>query len=38
MGSPARVKCELSDEEVKDLAKFWQNYVSLSRIYQNQNG
>ncbi len=35
MGSPARVKRELSDEEVKDLEKFWRNYVSLSRIYQN---
>jgi carbonic anhydrase/acetyltransferase-like protein (isoleucine patch superfamily) len=36
MGSPAKVKRELSDDEVKDLEKFWQNYVSLSRIYQNQ--
>ena len=36
MGSPARVKRELSDDEVKDLERFWQNYVSLSRLYQNQ--
>ena len=36
MGSPAKVKRELSDDEVKDLKRFWQNYVSLSRIYQNQ--
>ncbi|MCY7377287.1 MAG: gamma carbonic anhydrase family protein [Pyrinomonadaceae bacterium] len=36
MGSPAKVKRELSDVEAKDLAKFWQNYVSLSRIYKNQ--
>ncbi|MDQ3064421.1 MAG: gamma carbonic anhydrase family protein [Acidobacteriota bacterium] len=36
MGSPAKVKRELSDDEVRDLEKFWQNYVSLSRIYQNQ--
>lgn len=36
MGSPAKVKRELGDDEVKDLEKFWRNYVSLSRIYQNQ--
>ncbi|MCY7347159.1 MAG: gamma carbonic anhydrase family protein [Pyrinomonadaceae bacterium] len=36
MGSPAKVKRELSDAEVKDLEKFWRNYVSLSRIYQSQ--
>jgi carbonic anhydrase/acetyltransferase-like protein (isoleucine patch superfamily) len=36
MGSPARVRRELSDEEVKDLEKFWRNYVSLSQIYLNQ--
>jgi len=35
MGSPARIKRELSDEEVTDLERFWRNYVSLSRIYQN---
>jgi carbonic anhydrase/acetyltransferase-like protein (isoleucine patch superfamily) len=33
MGSPAKVKRELSDEEVKDLERFWRNYVSLSLIY-----
>ncbi len=37
MGSPAKVKRELSDEEVKDLERFWQNYVSLSGIYQNKH-
>lgn len=36
LGNPARVKRELSDEEVKDLEKFWRNYVSLSRIYRNK--
>lgn len=36
MGSPAKVKRELSDEEVKGLEKFWRNYVALSRIYKNQ--
>jgi len=34
LGSPARVKRELSDEEVSNLEKFWRNYVSLSRIYK----
>ncbi|HEX8395847.1 MAG TPA: gamma carbonic anhydrase family protein [Pyrinomonadaceae bacterium] len=34
MGSPARVKRELSDEEVKDLARFWQNYVELNKHYR----
>ena len=36
MGSPARVKREISDEEVEDLERFWRNYVSLSRICRNQ--
>ena len=36
LGSPARVKRELSDDEVKDLERFWRNYVFLSRIYRNQ--
>ncbi len=33
MGSPARVKRELSAEEIENLKLFWQNYVNLSRIY-----
>lgn len=36
MGAPARVKRALTEEEVENLKKFWQNYVSLSRIYKNQ--
>lgn len=36
LGSPARVKRGLSDEEVIDLERFWRNYVSLSRSYRNQ--
>lgn len=36
MGSPAKVKRELSDDEVKDLEKFWRNYVQLSRVYREQ--
>ena len=35
MGSPARVKRELSEEEVKDLARFWQNYVELTKHYRS---
>ena len=34
MGSPARVKRELSEEEVKDLARFWQNYIELTKHYR----
>lgn len=36
LGSPARVKRELTDEEVLDLEKFWRRYVSLSEIYRRQ--
>ena len=36
MGSPAKVKRELSEAEIKDLERFWRNYVSLSQIYLNQ--
>jgi carbonic anhydrase/acetyltransferase-like protein (isoleucine patch superfamily) len=34
MGSPARVKRELSEEEIRDLAHFWQNYVELIKHYR----
>lgn len=37
MGSPARVKRELSEEEVKDLERFWRNYVALGAIYRERN-
>lgn len=33
LGSPARVRRELTDEEVENLQKFWQNYIALSEIY-----
>ncbi|MGI8883496.1 MAG: gamma carbonic anhydrase family protein [Pyrinomonadaceae bacterium] len=36
MGSPAKVKRELSAVEIKDLEKFWRNYVNYSQIYQNE--
>lgn len=34
MGAPARIKKELSDEEVAYIQKFWQNYVALINEYQ----
>lgn len=33
LGSPARVRRELTDEEVENLQKFWRNYIALSEIY-----
>ena len=37
MGSPAKVKRELTENEIEDLKKFWQNYVTLSEIYKGQD-
>lgn len=34
MGSPAKVKRELTDEEVQDLERFWRGYVELNGIYR----
>lgn len=34
MGSPARVKRPLTDEEVANLAVFWKNYVDYTREYR----
>jgi carbonic anhydrase/acetyltransferase-like protein (isoleucine patch superfamily) len=36
MGSPGRVKRPLTDEEVADLARHWQNYVEYSAYYLNE--
>lgn len=36
LGSPARVRRELTEEEIYKQARFWQNYVELSRVYQKQ--
>ena len=36
MGSPAKIKRELDEDEIKNLEKFWRNYVSLSQIYKSQ--
>lgn len=34
MGSPAKVKRELNDEELASLKKYWENYVKLTEIYR----
>ncbi|HQU86699.1 MAG TPA: gamma carbonic anhydrase family protein, partial [Pyrinomonadaceae bacterium] len=33
LGSPARVKRKLSDEEIENIQRFWQNYVTLTEMY-----
>jgi carbonic anhydrase/acetyltransferase-like protein (isoleucine patch superfamily) len=38
MGSPARVKRQLTDEEARGLDVFWQNYVELIRMYRDEPG
>lgn len=35
MGSPAKVKREMTDEEVQDLERFWRGYVQLNGIYRD---
>lgn len=37
LGSPARVKRELSGEEIENIQNFWRNYVKLSEIYIKEN-
>ncbi len=37
LGSPARVKREMSADEIANVQKFWQNYVTLSEIYINDS-
>lgn len=36
MGSPAKVKRELTDEEVANLDYFWQNYVEFTEQYKSE--
>lgn len=36
MGSPARVKRELTDEEVEKYSQNWKNYVELSKAYLSE--
>jgi carbonic anhydrase/acetyltransferase-like protein (isoleucine patch superfamily) len=38
MGSPARVKRPLTDEEAANLDYFWKNYVALSSEYRDGAG
>lgn len=38
MGVPARVKRELTDEEVAGLDQFWKNYVEYTRVYREEYG
>jgi len=40
MGSPAKVKRSLSDDEVAGLSAYWQNYVEYSKRYlcESQTG
>ncbi len=34
MGLPAKVKRELTDEEVEQLSEFWKNYVEYTKLYK----
>ena len=34
MGAPAKVKRQLSAEEIANMQKFWENYVTLSEMYK----
>ena len=34
MGSPAKVKRELTEEELNDLPRFWQNYTKIIEFYK----
>lgn len=36
MGSPARVKRQLTDDEIYNQARFWQNYTKLTEIYKQK--
>jgi gamma-carbonic anhydrase len=36
MGSPAKVKRELSAEEVAELDQFWENYVRYTKLYKGE--
>jgi carbonic anhydrase/acetyltransferase-like protein (isoleucine patch superfamily) len=36
MGIPARVKRRLTDEEVRGLDVFWQNYVEYTKMYREE--
>ncbi len=38
MGSPARVKHKLTDDEIYNLTHFWQNYTELLKVYKQEKG
>lgn len=38
MGVPARVRRELTGEEVAGLDRFWKNYVEYTRVYREEYG
>jgi carbonic anhydrase/acetyltransferase-like protein (isoleucine patch superfamily) len=38
IGVPARVKRQLTDEEVEGLAQFWKNYVEYTKQYKEESG
>lgn len=38
MGTPARVKRPLTDEEVAGLAQYWKNYIEYTEQYKNDEG
>lgn len=37
MGTPARVKRPLTDDEVAGLDGFWQNYVDYTELYKSES-
>lgn len=36
MGAPAKIKRELTAEEIKNLDRFWQNYTEILPFYKQQ--
>jgi carbonic anhydrase/acetyltransferase-like protein (isoleucine patch superfamily) len=36
LGAPARVKRQLTPEEIEDQTRFWKGYVELSKIYKGE--
>ena len=38
MGFPAKVKRQLTDEEVAGLSVYWRNYIEYTRLYREEAG
>ena len=38
IGVPAKVKRQLTDEEVAGLSVYWQNYIEYTRLYKEESG